>query len=204
MQQTILPLQPSDAHPLGLSSDAAQRKLAEVGVNEPATARRRGVFAQLFVLLGNPLVIVLLIASFISLLVGDPINASIIVLMVLLSVALNFVQNYRSRQAADRLREQVAPTATVLRDGQWQEIARRELVSGDVIRLSAGDLIPADARLIEVHSLHVQEAALTGESMPAEKEAASVPQAGNTILPHPSTDVNDPSHGIPRHGGGQR
>jgi P-type Mg2+ transporter len=195
VQQIILPLpaQPGDAQTLGLSSKAAQRKLAEVGANEPAPARRRGVFIQLFVLLGNPLVIVLLIASFISLLVGDPVNASIIVLMVLLSVALNFVQNYRSQQAADRLREQVAPTATVLRDGKWGEIARRELVPGDVIRLSAGDLVPADARLFEVRSLHVQEAALTGESMPAEKEAARVPLAGNATPPRPSADVNDPS-----------
>ncbi len=189
MQPIILPLptQPSDAQTLGLSSAEAAQKLAQLGANEPATKREQGVFGQLLALFANPLVIVLLIASFISGLVGDPINATIIVLIVLLSVALNFVQNYRSQQAAARLRDQVAPTATVLRDGTWGEIARRDVVPGDVIRLSAGDLIPADARLIEVHSLHVQEAALTGESAPAEKQASASPAA------KAGGDLSDPS-----------
>ncbi|PYM13456.1 MAG: magnesium-translocating P-type ATPase, partial [Candidatus Rokuibacteriota bacterium] len=90
---------------------------------------------------------------------------------VLLSAALNFVQTYRSQQAAERLRDVVAPRASVLRDGQWVEIPRRELVCGDVIRLSAGDRVPADARLLSTRDLHVQQAALTGESMPVEKDA---------------------------------
>jgi Mg2+-importing ATPase len=91
--------------------------------------------------------------------------------MVLLSVTLNFFQTYRSQRAAERLREVVAPIATVLRDGAWAVIPRRELVVGDVVRLAAGDLVPADARLLEARDLHVQQAALTGESMPVEKTA---------------------------------
>ena len=118
--------------------------------------------------------IILLIAGVVSAGLGERVNASLIVLMVVLSVVLNFVQSYRSQRAAERLRETVAPTASVLRDGAWMEIARRELVPGDVIRLSAGDRIPADARLIETRDLHVQQAALTGESMPAEKEAVDL------------------------------
>ena len=100
-------------------------------------------------------------------------NAAIIFVIVLLSVTLNFVQTYRSSRAADRLREQVAPTATVLRDGDWQEFPRRDVVPGDVIRLSAGDLVPADAHLLEAKDLHVHEAMLTGESLPVEKEVGA-------------------------------
>ena len=91
--------------------------------------------------------------------------------MVLLSAALNLFQTYRSQRAVERIRKEVAPTATVLRDGNWTEIPRRELVPGDVIRLTAGDLVPADAWLFKVRDLHVQQAALTGESLPVEKEA---------------------------------
>jgi len=97
--------------------------------------------------------------------------------MVLLSVALNFFQTFRSQRAVEQLRTGVAPTATVLRDGNWVELPRRELVPGDIIRLAAGDLVPADARLIETNSLHVQQAALTGESMPVEKIAQDIAAA---------------------------
>jgi len=91
--------------------------------------------------------------------------------MVLLGVSINFVQTYRSHRAIAKLRENVTPTATVLRDDTWQEIKRHEVVPGDVVRVSAGDLIPADGQLIESRDLYVQQAALTGESLPAEKEA---------------------------------
>lgn len=102
---------------------------------------------------------------------GDPYSAGIIVSIVLVSVVINFAQSYRSECAVERLREGVAVTATALRDGAWIEVPRREIVPGDVVRLGAGDLVPADARLLEARDLHVQQAALTGESMPVEKEA---------------------------------
>ena len=98
--------------------------------------------------------------------------------MVLLSLALNLVQTYRSRRAAERLRERVAVTATVRRDGLWTSVPRREIVPGDVVRLSPGDLVPADGRLLESRGLHLHEAALTGESMPAEKRIAVVGEGG--------------------------
>ena len=91
--------------------------------------------------------------------------------MVSLSIAINFWQTFRSDQAVKRLQQQVAPTATVRRDGAWRELPRHRLVVGDVVRLAAGDLVPADARLIEAVELHVDQAALTGESLPAEKVA---------------------------------
>jgi Mg2+-importing ATPase len=110
------------------------------------------------------------------------VNATLIAGMVLLSVSLNFVQTYRSQRAAQRLREGVAPRATVLRDGVWSEIPRREVVVGDVIRLAAGDLVPADARLLEGRDLHVQQAALTGESLPVEKNSAGEDEMRRVFL----------------------
>jgi Mg2+-importing ATPase len=158
----------------GLTTDDARRRLGEVGPNEPARAPRTAGLVQILLLLANPLVIILLIASAASAILGERVNASIIVLMVALSVLLNFVQTYRSHRVAERLRDAVAPTATALRDGTWSEIRRREVVPGDIVRLAAGDRVPADARLVEARDLHVQQAALTGESMPAEKNADDI------------------------------
>ncbi|HEY1391089.1 MAG TPA: magnesium-translocating P-type ATPase [Ktedonobacterales bacterium] len=167
--QLLRKLQTSE---LGLTMAEAERRLKQVGPNEPPAAQRAQGIRQLVQFFANPLVIILLVASVVSAALGETLNATIIVIMVLLSVALNFFQAARSQRAADHLRASVTPTATVLRDGAWQELPRRELVPGDIIRLSAGDLVPADARLIEAHDLHVQQAALTGESLPSEKEAS--------------------------------
>jgi Mg2+-importing ATPase len=154
-----------------LTSVEARNRLAQFGPNEPAASRRTATVFQIVLLFANPLAIILLAASAIAAALGETINASIIVLMVLLSVALNFIQTFRSQRAVDRIRKEVAPTATVLRDGNWVEIPRREVVPGDVIRLAAGDLVPADANLVQARDLHVQQAALTGESLPVEKSA---------------------------------
>ena len=160
--------------PAGLTSEEARRRLKESGPNEPTAVKRGATFQQLLVFLLNPLVLILLVASIITAILGEVLNASIIIGMVLLSIALNFFQTFRSQRAVERLRAGVALTSTVLRDGTWAELPRRELVPGDVIRLSAGDLVPADARLIEANALHVQQAALTGESMPVEKRACDL------------------------------
>ena len=122
---------------------------------------------ELFV---NPLVIILIIAALASGFLGDVVDACVIMTIVLLGVAINFIQTYRSQQAIERLRDQATPTATALRDGNWRDVSRREIVSGDLVRLSAGDMVPADARLLHSRDLYVQQAALTGESMPMEKE----------------------------------
>jgi Mg2+-importing ATPase len=117
----------------------------------------------------HPLVIILLFAGAASALVGELRDAVIIGLIVLLSAGIHLQQTLRSDRAAKRLTERITPTATVLRDGAWRELARVDLVEGDIIRLSAGDLVPADARLLSASDLHVQQAALTGEPFPAEK-----------------------------------
>ena len=155
----------------GLTSGDARKRLAQDGPNEVAAVKRAGPIRQILASLSNPLVLVLLSASLVSAALGDPTDASIIIAIVLFSTGLDFYQSRRSQQAADKLQSQVALTATVQRDGNWVELPRREVVAGDVIQLSAGDLVPADARLIQANDLHVNQAALTGESLPAEKEA---------------------------------
>ena len=159
--------------PGGLTSAEARRRLASLGLNEPASSAGAGPLRQIFSWLANPLVLVLLAASGVSAALGQTVNALLIAGMVLLSVALNSFQTFRSQRAADRLRGAVAPTATVLRDGRWQMVPRRTIVPDDLIRLCAGDLVPADAQLTESVDLHVRQAALTGESFPVEKRAGT-------------------------------
>ncbi len=163
----------SDTSLTGLTQVEAKERLTQFGPNEPAPTKRTAPLLQLLTLLANPLAIILLVASVISAALGQVLNASIIITMVLLSVALNFIQTYRSQKAVDSIRKEVAPTASVRRDSNWIEIPRREIVPGDVIKLAAGDLVPADADLLQTRDLHVQQAALTGESLPVEKSVAS-------------------------------
>ncbi len=163
---------PASANPSasGLSSAEAARRLAQYGPNDPAPKRQRPHFVELLSQFANPLVAILLLASVVSAFVGELVNATIIGVIVSLSVAVNFIQTFRSQRAADRLRATVAPMTTVLRDGAQAEVRRVDVEPGDVIRLRAGDLVPADARLLSAKDLHVQQSALTGESMPVEKE----------------------------------
>ena len=161
----------------GLSESEAARRLAEHGPNETRDSRRASGWATLADLFGNPLVLMLLVAAAVSGVLGDHVGAGIIVAMVLLSVMLNYVLSHRSRRAAERLREGIAPTASACRDGIWRDVPRRSLVPGDLIRLVAGDRVPADARLLETRELHVQQSALTGESAPEQKDACDRPQA---------------------------
>jgi Mg2+-importing ATPase len=161
--------------PEGLSEGEASRRLASYGPNEPPAPSRRGAFALLLAQFTNPLVLVLLAAAAVSGFLRDLVGAVLIIAMVLLGVALNFALGYRSQRAADRLRESVAPKATVLRDGRWIDMPRRVLVPGDMIALCAGDRVPADARLVTARDLHIQQAALTGESAPVEKGPEASP-----------------------------
>ena len=162
---------PTAATATGLSSREAAERLSRYGPNEPAPARRGAAFIEVLFLFLNPLVIILLVASMASFLLGDSGDALIILVIVFLSIGINFVQTYRSQQAINRLRADVTPTATALRDGTWQEVPRRDVVPGDLVRVVAGDLIPADGQILEARDLYVQQASLTGESLPVEKHA---------------------------------
>jgi len=185
---------PPDTHGVsavlvGLTSQEAAARLSKYGPNDPSATRRAAFAFELLHLFLNPLVVILFVASVISALLGQTIEAEIIFAIVLFSVIIDFAQTYRSQRAIHRLQEHVSLTATVLRDGRWQEINRRDVVPGDLVRLSAGDLVPADGQLLEARDLYVQQAALTGESMPAEKGVrtgepggAGTPQAPDWVF----------------------
>jgi Mg2+-importing ATPase len=153
----------------GLSSAQVAERLPVHGANDLAVTRLRSKVAEFLRAVLNPLVIILLVAGAASAFIGETEDGVIIGGIVFLSSAVNLWQTLRSERAVKQLQAHIAPTATALRDGVWVEVPRRELVVGDVVRLSAGDLVPADARLLEADDLHVQQAALTGESLPAEK-----------------------------------
>ncbi len=157
----------------GLSSQEAEKLLAQFGPNNPAPDHKRSQIVELAQLFINPLVVILLLAAAASAFLGQYVDAIIITVMLLLGIAINFIQTYRSQAAADRLRDRVSSTASVCRDGKWLEISRTAVVPGDLIRLSAGDLVPADSRLLESRDLYVLQAAMTGESSPAEKAATT-------------------------------
>ena len=137
----------------GLTEQEAEARLEKFGPNEPATAQQHSILSDLLHEFTNPQVLILIIAAVASAFLGERVDAGIIGVIVLLSAAIDLSQTYRSQRAIDQLRDQVAPTATVLRGGEWKEIQRREVVPGDVVRLSAGDLIPADARLLDARDL---------------------------------------------------
>jgi P-type Mg2+ transporter len=168
-------LQETSVHPAtafsGLTAKEADELLLQYGPNDPTPVPRGALLHELLVLFVNPLVVILLFASMASAILGQKVDAGIIFVLVVLGVSINFIQTYRSQRAIEKLRAHVCLTATVLRDGSWQEIKRHEVVPGDIVHLSAGDLVPADGQLLEARDLYVQQAALTGESMPAEKEA---------------------------------
>jgi Ca2+-transporting ATPase len=158
--------------PAGLSSAEAEQRLAQYGPNELQETRRISPWAILLEQFKNVLIIILLIAVGLSAVLGHGVEAIAITVIVLFAVGLGFIQEYRAERAIEALRQMTAPTATVLRDGDDVELPARHLVPGDVILLEAGDRVPADARLIEAINLQVEEAALTGESVPVEKHAA--------------------------------
>ncbi len=169
----------------GLTSVEARDRLDRIGPNKPSPSRQGVGLLHLLTLFANPLAIVLIIAAGISALVGEVTSSIIIILMVLVGIGINFFQTLRSHRAIQRLRETVALTATVRRDGKWKEVPRHEVVPDDVIQLSAGDLVPADCRLLRSRDLHVQQAALTGESLPVEKEASDRTREGTARADDP-------------------
>ena len=155
--------------PSGLTSEQASESLRIYGYNEVAKKKKRTAITKFLLNFKNPLVLILLLAGGISAYVQQVVNAAIILTIVLMSVTLMFLQESRAEKAADELKEKVATTTSVLRDIVKKEIRLSEVVPGDVVELSAGDLIPADARLIGAKDFFVDQSALTGESFPVEK-----------------------------------
>jgi Mg2+-importing ATPase len=153
----------------GLTQSEAENRARTSGPNEVAQEHRRGWFIRLLIITRNPLVILLAILSSISFATGDARAGSVMAGMVVLSVALRFLQEARADSAAAKLKAMIHVTATVVRDGKAGELPLRDLVPGDIINLSAGDMIPGDVRVIAAKDLFVSQGTLTGESLPVEK-----------------------------------
>src|SRR5579863_2916591 len=153
----------------GLSDQEAEKRLTEYGFNEAARKQKRTLVLQFILKFFHPLIVLLVVISAVTFWTGDPVSGSIIGLMAIMSVVLGFYQEYRAGCEADRLSEMVRATATVYRNGKSKEIPIKQIVPGDIIDLFAGDMIPADLRIIQAKDLFINQAALTGESMPVEK-----------------------------------
>src|SRR5579864_6167959 len=167
-------LQQLPATPAGLTSNAAARRLRAHGPNSLVRESRFVALYSFFGFFANPLVIILVVASGVSLALGEHVGGLIIIAIVLFSVILNFSMEFQARHAVEEIQKQIAITAAVMRDGREEQLPVAELVPGDIVRLKAGDLVPADARLLDVKDLHVRESVLTGESLPVEKAAADL------------------------------
>jgi P-type Mg2+ transporter len=160
----------------GLSEDEAAKRLEVYGYNEPAKKKKRTIVFQLFSKIVNPLVIVLLIIAGFSFFFGEKVSALLVMLMALMSVFLSFFQEHRAGKEAEKLSEMVRATATVYRNGAAKEKKIKELVPGDIVDLFAGDMVPADIRILSCKDLFINQASLTGESFPIEKTFEPVSQ----------------------------
>ena len=155
----------------GLSVAEAKARVKRYGLNEIAREKRQSPLMRLLDNVKNPLIILLAALGVLSYLTGDVRATVVIFVMIVLGVALRFYQEMRADNAAEKLKAMVNTLATVVRDGKEAEIALKLLVPGDIIRLAAGDMVPADVRVLTAKDLFLNQAALTGESLPVEKKA---------------------------------
>ena len=158
----------------GLTSSEVARRQAEYGLNQLTEAPRPGFLKLLWEQFNNFIVMLLIVASVVSALLGEWVDASAIITIVLLNAILGIIQERRAEQALAALKKLAAPEARVLRDGHHVTVSSRDLVPGDIVYLEAGNHVPADVRLMEAVNLQVEEAALTGESHPVQKNAAMI------------------------------
>jgi len=165
----------------GLASAEAKHRLATHGPNVLREGQRRTALGLLARQFTDFMILVLLVAAVISGLIGDVVDTVAIVAIVVLNAVIGFIQEYRAERAMAALKAMAAPTAVVVRDGMTALIPAAELVPGDIVLLEAGRIVPADLRLLEAAHLRVEEAPLTGESVPVEKTTAPLPDAGLPI-----------------------
>ena len=156
----------------GLSDLEADSRLKQIGTNEIAREKRQSALMRLLSNIKNPLVLLLLALGLLSYLTGDLRAMVVIFVMVILGVVLRFFQEMRADNAAEKLKAMVSNTATVVRDGKEKEVSLKLIVPGDIIRLAAGNMVPADVRVLSAKDLFLNQAALTGEALPVEKKAA--------------------------------
>jgi cation-transporting P-type ATPase F len=160
---------------VGLSSSSATQRLTEFGYNELTPGRVRGILRTFVSQFHNPLIYVLLAAAAVTLAIGETVDTMVIVAVVLVNSVVGFIQEWRAGQALSALAALTKTRASVLRNGQVQRIPSTELVPGDIVMLDAGDQVPADLRLTTAHELQIDEASLTGESVPVHKNSLTLP-----------------------------
>ena len=188
IQESAEILQRLNTSSTGLSEEEAAERLEVFGPNEVADEKKHDWLWRLWVAVRNPLVILLTILAIVTFATAegtsDMIGGWVMVAMVVLGVSLRFIQETKADNAAAKLKAMIKVTATVVRDGQAREIPLKELVPGDVVKLSAGDMIPGDVRLIAAKDLFIIQATLTGESLPVEKTDARDPRANVHPIEH--------------------
>jgi Mg2+-importing ATPase len=157
--------------PKGLTTDEAIRRSKDLGYNQIAAAKKQHLIVQFLNYFRNPLIIILIVAALISGVTGELRGMATILSMIFLSVILNFYQERKSSKAVEKISRRLAIQAAILRDGTKQELATKYIVPGDIIYLAAGDIVPADGKIISANDFFLNEASLTGESLPVEKYA---------------------------------
>ena len=172
----------------GLSASEAQKRIEKYGKNKLVEAKKETIIQRFLKQLADPMIIILLVAAAISAVVAvlehePPTDVFIILFVVILNSVLGVVQESKAEKAIDALKEMTAATSKVIRDGQLVHVKSEELVVGDIIVLEAGDAVPADARLIECASIKAEEAALTGESVPVNKNIDVLDNGNNDDVP---------------------
>ncbi|WKZ31979.1 MAG: cation-transporting P-type ATPase [Thermodesulfobacteriota bacterium] len=169
-------LEALDSGPKGITAPEAARRLKEFGPNRLTPQKKRGPLARFFSQFHNVLIYVLLIAAVITALLEHWVDSGVILGVVLVNALIGFIQEGKAEKALDAIKKMLSLNALVLRDNVKTTIHAEELVPGDMVFLQSGDKVPADMRLVSVKSLRVDEAALTGESVPVEKRAEPVPE----------------------------
>ncbi|MFZ2205275.1 MAG: magnesium-translocating P-type ATPase [Candidatus Magasanikiibacteriota bacterium] len=166
----------------GLDREEAQKRIKIFGFNDLSEEKKTNHLFRLFKILKDPLNLLLAILAIVSLFVGDTKAATIITIMVLMSIVLNFYQETKAEIAADKLKSIIHTKSTVIRGGIKSQILLREIVPGDIVFLYSGTIIPGDVRLISSKDLFINQATLTGESMPVEKHVTDVDLKDKTVL----------------------
>ena len=170
-----------ESGPGGLSQAEAERRRREFGANRLTPQKRRGPLLRFLSQFQNVLVYVLVLAAVVTAVLGHWIDCGVITAAIMINAAIGFLQEGRAERALDAIRGLLAPCATVLRDGRRVSLPAEELVRGDIVHVASGDKIPADLRLIHSKGLSTQEALLTGESLPVEKQVTPVSDEASLV-----------------------